>query len=135
MNPIQPSPFVVRRSLVALASALCALPALAAANSSASTSLADAEHVYLQERAACLRGDTPQSQKDCMRDAGARLQMVRKAGGHVPTVDAQTLADNAMLRCTALPAADRYGCEQIVRGNGTRSSDGVRQFVMIVPAQ
>ena len=135
MNHIQLHPTGVRRSLVALASALCLFPAVAASQPSASNSLADAEHTYLQERAACLSGDTTQSRHDCLRDAGARLQMVRNMGGNVPTVDAQTLADNAMLRCATLPAADRFGCEQIVKGNGVQSGDGISQYVTIVPVQ
>ncbi|HMN75528.1 MAG TPA: hypothetical protein PKC97_05635 [Burkholderiaceae bacterium] len=136
MNFIQLHPFAIRRTLVAVASAACLAPSLAAASHpSASSSLAEAEQAYVQQRAACLSGDTSQSRKDCLRDAGAALQMARKSGGSMPTVDAQTLADNAMLRCTALPAGDRFGCEQIVKGNGMHSGNGIREYVRTVPAQ
>jgi len=136
MSFIQLHPFAIRRTLVAVASAACLAPALAAAShSSVSSPLAEAEQAYMQQRAACLSGDTTQSRKDCLRDAGAELQMARESGGKLPTVDPQTLADNAMLRCAALPAADRFGCEQIVKGNGVHSGGGISEYVRVVPAQ
>lgn len=136
MSFIQLHPFTVRRTLVAFASAACFAPALAAtSHPPASTALAEAEHAYIQQRAACLSGATTQSRKDCLRDAGAALQMARQSGGNITSVDPQTLADNAKLRCEALPAGDRFGCEQIVKGNGVHGGDGISQYVRIIPAQ
>ena len=127
------------RSLAAAAAALCCIPALAAAPAP-SDALAAAQARNARERAACLAGETSQDRSTCLKEADAALADARRADGKLPDESPQALAANALRRCQAVPAADRYACEQMALGRGTTSGSvaggGVlKEYRIVVPAQ
>lgn len=129
------------RSLVAAVAALSFLPALAADASKTAkpNPMAAAQAVYARDRAACLSGQSAEDQATCLKEAGAALEMARRAGGTLPDESPQTLAENALRRCQVVSAADRYACRQMALGGGTVSGSveggGVlKEFVTTVPA-
>jgi hypothetical protein len=91
---------------------LCATQALAAGAKSTS----EARAQYETERAACLNGQSNQDRKTCLKEAGAALSEARQ--GHLKDRDA-SYDQNAVIRCNALPQADRQACERRVHGEGT----------------
>ncbi len=140
MNPIHLHPLAIRRSLVAAASALCFLPALAADRSATANSnpMAAAQAEYAKERAVCLSGNSPEGQATCLKEAGAALDMARHTGGKLPEESPRTLAENALRRCKVVSAADRFACEQMAEGHGIVSGSvaggGVlKEYVRVVP--
>lgn len=139
MQPITLRFVALRRPLVAAAAGLCILPALAADPSAAANPMAAAQAAYERDRAACLSGQSAEDQATCLKEAGAALAMARRAGGKLPDESAQFLAENAVRRCQAVLAADRYACRQMALGGGTVSGSveggGVlKEFVTTVPA-
>lgn len=97
-----------------------ALPAAFAAEpeSSASARQADADAKYQRDRTLCLTGLTQQDRADCLREADAARDEARR--GRLADEEGPTqYLENALLRCRALPAADRADCEARARGEGT----------------
>lgn len=77
-----------------------------------------ATSTYQKERAACLKGQTYEDRATCLREAGAALNDARRGRLN----DSSTSYEqNALMRCNALPAADREDCARRVRGEGTVS--------------
>lgn len=116
--------------------------ALLAACSLASAAAIDAtaRERYLQERAACLSGQSSQPQDVCLREAGAAYAEAR--WGQPRPVDLDRLTANALARCETLPheyPEYKAMCERMVRGEGTVTGrvdegGGVRQLSIIVEA-
>lgn len=78
----------------------------------------DANARYQRERAACNSGASHQDRATCLREAGAALQEARRGR----LADEQAAYDqNAMVRCQALPQADRDACHKRIQGAGTSS--------------
>lgn len=95
-------PFVPRfspRLAAPLAAALLACGAAQAAPDAAGSSA-----TYRQERAACDRIASPDSQAACIREAGAARQAAR--AGHLSSREASTYEQNAAQRCAAFATAD-----------------------------
>lgn len=137
MNTTRLCTLVIRRSLILATLALCVLPVLAA-DPSASASMSAAQAEYAKERAVCLSGSSPEGQSTCLKEAGAALQMARRAGGRLPDESPQVLAENALRRCEVVAPDDRVACEQMAAGHGIVSGSvaggGVlKQYVTIVP--
>lgn len=81
----------------------------------------------MQQRVVCLSDDSPIARKDRLKEATAQLEIDCKGGGEIPNLESQTHADNAMLRCAALPATDQLGCELLVKGRGVKGGDGIQR--------
>lgn len=142
MNSIPLHSLVIRRSLLAAASALCFMPAIAAEPAAATSSslIATAQAQYAKDRAACLSGDSPEGKATCLKEAGAQFEMMRRDAGNLPDQSPQALRENKLRRCQAVAAADRYACEQMALGKGVSSGSvaggGVlTEYTTIVPAQ
>lgn len=99
---------------------LCAGACLAALALRPAHAADDATTRYQQERAACMAGDTGQSQRDCLREAGAALAEARhgtlEARRGTPDYDANRLA-----RCDALSGEDHQACVARMEGQGSTS--------------
>lgn len=99
-------------SLLAGAALVAACPLVLAAKSDAA-----ARERYLQERAACLSGQSHQPRDVCLREAGAAYDEARR--GLLSHEDPASLAANALARCAARPADQKDMCERMARGEGT----------------
>lgn len=119
----------------------CRLVCLLALGTSAGLALAadaaapkDAMARYERERAACLKGNTPQDRATCLREAGAALQEARRGS----TEASSSYDANALRRCETLPGSDRKDCiARMKRGStsGSVAAGGiVREHVVRVPA-
>lgn len=97
------------------ASAQAPLPAAAGVD----TSGIDNSGNYAHERAACLRGETPQDRETCLREA-TNAQAEKRKGDLQVQGDAQLHA-NAMRRCDALGGEDHAACTARVLGYGRES--------------
>jgi hypothetical protein len=81
---------------------------VAACGHAFATPLSDAQALYKQDRAKCMRGETNQDRATCLKEAGAALQesknhtLARATDGE--------FARNRLKRCEGLPAADRDEC-------------------------
>ena len=53
---------------------------------------------YLQDRQACMSGNTWQARDTCLREAGAALQAARR--GNLTSSEAERLDNNALQRCS-----------------------------------
>jgi hypothetical protein len=116
-----PTPSKTLRGLAVLAAAAW-LTAASAAGPAVQQAAANPspEAVYQKERAACLRGTSPQDRATCLREAGAALAESRRArlgNGE----GARDLARNAEQRCKNVAPADRDDCLRMARGEGTVS--------------
>ncbi len=81
-------------------------------------SAADADAAtYKQERAACMDGSSHQDRATCLKEVGAARGEARR--GHL--TDSSSYESNAMMRCNALPPADRQDCARRVHGEGVTS--------------
>src|SRR5262249_24409023 len=67
-----------------------------------------AEQRYQQDRANCLAGKTAESQKTCLKEAGAALQAAREHELKSPS--ASTIAANERKRCEALSGDEKTDC-------------------------
>ena len=90
------------------------------ANAATST---PADQRYQQDRANCLAGKTAESQKTCLKEAGAALQASR--AHDLKTPGASQLAANERKRCDALSGDDRADCLKRVAGVDTTVSGSV----------
>ena len=89
---------------------------LVAGTAGAGTKLSDAQRRYQQERAVCMSGQSNQDRATCLKEAGAALEEARR--DNLGTATAGELGQNQMLRCNALPAADREDCARRMQGEG-----------------
>ena len=96
-----------------------------------------AETRYQQDRANCLAGKTAESQKTCLKEAGAALQAARER--QLKTPGAAQLAANERKRCEPLRGDDRTACLKRAEGMDTTTSGGVaaggdlKETVTVVP--
>lgn len=113
-NPgISVSSRAVRLALCAVGALLCASQAHAADQGTVS----DAQAVYQQDRAACMRGDTNQVRATCLAEAGAAREEATR-GAQSGNAQGQFEA-NRLRRCENLPAQDRDDCIRRMNGEGT----------------
>ncbi|WP_299451818.1 hypothetical protein [uncultured Pigmentiphaga sp.] len=95
------------------------------------------EAAYREEVARCNSGKTGQDRATCLREAGAALQEARR--GRLRDEDPSIYEKNRILRCNALPEADRPACIARAEGRGTvtGSVEGgglLREYREVVPA-
>ena len=104
----------------------------AAPGTKAASGSAEANANYQAERAVCNSGQSNQSRETCLQEAGAALKESRM--GHL-NGDQDAYAQNALIRCNAVPPDDRDACQRRIKGEGTTSGsvrDGglVREIVV-----
>ncbi len=73
---------------------------------------------YEADRQACLSGKTNQTFDSCMKEAKAFLDA---RSGSDPSVSAEQLQRNALVRCDPLTGDERAACVSRIRGEGTVS--------------
>ena len=73
---------------------------------------------YEADRQVCLSGKSSQTLDSCMKEA--RAIMDERAGSN-PSVSAEQLQRNALLRCNAFTGDERVACVARIRGEGTMS--------------
>ncbi|MGE0804028.1 MAG: hypothetical protein AB7L76_00640 [Burkholderiaceae bacterium] len=110
----------LRASMLAAAGVAAALAAFTAvgaltAPNAAAQSSRDAQQRYQDERSACNVAPPYIDRAACLREAGAALQASRRG----QLTDSGNYEQNALMRCTPLPADERADCEARVRGQGT----------------
>ena len=96
-----------------------------------------AETRYQQDRANCLAGKTAESQKTCLKEAGAALQAAREHDLKSPS-PAQ-IAANERKRCETLSGGDKADCLKRAAGLDTTVSGSVagggdiKETVTVIP--
>jgi hypothetical protein len=96
-----------------------------------------AESRYQQDRANCLAGKTAESQKTCLKEAGAALQASREH--ELKSADAAQLAANERQRCVPLSGDDKKACLARAAGMDTTTSGSVaaggdlKRTITVVP--
>ena len=96
-----------------------------------------AETRYQQDRANCLAGKTAESQKTCLKEAGAALQASREH--ELKSGNPAQLAANERKRCEPLSGDDKKACLARAAGMDTTSSGSVagggdlKETVTVVP--
>jgi hypothetical protein len=96
-----------------------------------------AETRYQQDRADCLAGKTSESQKTCLKEAGAALQASREH--ELRSGDTAQLAANERKRCDPLSGDDRKACLARAADMDTTTSGSVavggdlKKTVTVVP--
>ena len=96
-----------------------------------------AEQRYQQDRANCLAGKTAESQKTCLKEAGAALQASREH--ELKSGNAAQLAANERKRCDPLSGDDKKACLARAAGMDTTTSGSVagggdiKETVTVVP--
>jgi hypothetical protein len=99
--------------------ALCVIgSAFSASAAMAANAASDANARYQEERAVCMSGRSNQDRTTCLKEAGAALKEAKM--GRFNGAEA-ALDKNALIRCDALPAADRDACQRRMAGEGTTS--------------
>ena len=71
--------------------------------------------IYQQERAACTSGLSHQDRATCLKEAAAARAEAKRGKLNGGTA---AYEQNAIIRCNALPEADRQDCVRRVRGEG-----------------
>ncbi|MCK9689213.1 hypothetical protein [Scleromatobacter humisilvae] len=96
-----------------------------------------AEQRYQQDRANCLAGKTAESQKTCLKEAGAALQAAREHDLKSPSPS--QIAANERKRCEALSGADKTDCLKRAANIDTTTSGSVagggdiKETVTVIP--
>ena len=96
-----------------------------------------AEQRYQQDRANCLAGKTDESQKTCLKEAGAALQAARQHDLKSPS-PAQ-IAANERKRCEALSGDEKADCLKRAANIDTTTSGSVaaggdlKETITVVP--
>ena len=96
-----------------------------------------AEQRYEQDHANCLAGKTAESQKTCLKEAGAALQASRAHDLKSPS--ATQVAANERKRCEALSGDDKTDCLKRAAGVDTTVSGSVaaggdlKETVTVIP--
>lgn len=117
-----PAPKRGKARLLALPILACALMsqgAFAATGKNAGVS-ADARQRYQEEKAACMTGQTKQERTACLKEANAALYESRR--GTLLTDDQASYDQNAMNRCSSLPADQRDFCRRGVQSGNQQGS-------------
>jgi hypothetical protein len=115
----------LRLSALTLAATLALLVAGTAA---AGTKLSEAQERYQQERAVCMSGQSNQDRATCLKEAGAALGEARR--NNLGATNAGEMGNNRMVRCDALPAADREDCARRMQGEGATSGSAQQGGVL-----
>jgi hypothetical protein len=96
-----------------------------------------AETRYQQDRANCVAGKTAESQKTCLKEAGAALQASR--AHDLKTASSAQMAANERKRCEALSGGDKTDCLKRAAGVDTTVSGSVaaggdlKETVTVIP--
>jgi hypothetical protein len=96
-----------------------------------------AELRYQQDRADCLAGKTAESQKTCLKEAGAALQASREHS--LKSASAAQMAANERKRCEPLSGDDKKACLARAAGVDTTTSGSVaaggtlKETITVVP--
>jgi len=104
------------------------------ANAAAPTA---AETRYQQDRADCMAGKTAESQKTCLKEAGAALQASREH--ELKSGNSAQLAANERQRCVPLSGDDKKACLARAAGMDTGTSGSVaaggdlKETVTVIP--
>ena len=104
---------------------------------SATAAAPAAETRYQQDRANCLAGKTAESQKTCLKEAGAALQASREHD--LKSGSPAQLAANERKRCEPLSGDDKKACLARAAGMDTTVSGSVasggqlKETVTVVP--
>ncbi len=114
----------------------CLLPAIAMSTAQAE-SVAQAQSNYQKERADCLNGQTAESKKTCLREAGAALNDAKT--GRLDKNNGN-FEQNALARCQVFKNEDDRGlCERRQREgtvSGSVAGGGdLRELTVTVPAE
>lgn len=102
-------------SLAACATAGLFAASAMAAPSDAATATTNA--TYLQQRADCLAGRSPEDRATCLKETEA-ARAEQRQGRLDNGEDAAALARNAEARCKSVAVADREACLRMARGDG-----------------
>ena len=96
-----------------------------------------AETRYQQDRANCLAGKTAESQKTCLKEAGAALQASREHDLKTPS--ATQIAADERKRCEALSGGDKADClkraaniDTTVSGSVAGGGD-IKETITVIP--
>jgi hypothetical protein len=109
---------IYRKNRVAcrpLGMALLVLGSLAAQASNAQE-MHQRQRIYQQDRQVCLSGQSNQSQKTCLREAGAAMHQNMGAQSQA---SAEQMAANALRRCDAFTGDARQTCVARMEGHGS----------------
>jgi hypothetical protein len=104
------------------------------ANAAAPTA---AETRYQQDSADCMAGKTAESQKTCLKEAGAALQASREH--QLKSTEPAQLAANERQRCVPLSGGDKKACLARAAGMDTGTSGSVaaggdlKETVTVIP--
>jgi hypothetical protein len=104
------------------------------ANAAAPTA---AETRYQQDRADCMAGKTAESQKTCLKEAGAALQASREH--ELKSANSAQLVANERQRCVPLSGDDKKACLARAAGMDTSTSGNVaaggdlKETVTVIP--
>ena len=96
-----------------------------------------AEARYQQDRANCMAGKTAESQKTCLKEAGAALQASRQHD--LKTASPEQIAANERKRCEALAGDDKKDCLKRAADMDTTVSGSVagggdlKETITVVP--
>lgn len=101
-------------ALLALLAAATAAPAFGADKAAA-----EARARYLNERALCTSGQSPQDRATCLREAAAAYAEARR--GLLGNDSPDAIRANQLRRCEALPTPERQDCVARMQGSGTTS--------------
>ena len=123
---------------IVLASIAVGALVVAGTASAVGANVTDAQVRYQQDRAACLRGESHQDKRTCLREAGAALQEAKR--GRLDDGDARLYEQNRVARCNVQPPDDREDCLRRMHGEGITSGSveegGVfHELVRTMPAQ
>lgn len=121
--------------LIKLSASVCiALGFMACASTAFASDAVDA--TYRADRAICMSGQSNQDRATCLKEAGA----ARSVGRRHQLDDRQgSYRQNALARCSALPADDRNDCQRRIDGDGkvsgsVRGGGLIREVTTVVPA-
>lgn len=129
-------PFSRRACALALCAAGVLLGSTAIAATQRSQAVSEARKTYLQDRAACLNGQTGEDRPTCLREAGAAYDEARR--GRLGTDDGD-FERNRLRRCDRQPPGEREYCIRRMNGEGVVSGSvaggGIlRELTVVVPA-
>ena len=125
---------------IGLALAVAAVPFVHAIAAGPDRAAVDAR--YQSDRQACMQRADPESQKACLREAGAaRQEALRGTLGEGASSDESQWQRNALSRCQVhTDPVDRSACERMVMGQGeaqgsVEEGGMVRQIITVLPPE
>jgi hypothetical protein len=107
---------------------LAATLGLLVASTASAGAMSEAQQRYSQERAVCLSGQSNQDRATCLKEAGAALGEARR--NNLGATNAREMGSNRMVRCDALPAADRDDCVLRMQGEGATTGSAQQGGVL-----